>query len=509
MKSRKLLAMMVMLALTCASCAKGNTVTQTDHQTESHRLANANATAEARRLYDVLWSLQGKKTVSGVVASVDWNVKEADIVNSWTGRYPAINIFDFININASKDVNPNGWVDYSDDTVVRRWAKAGGIVSCMWHWQMLANNGTDYTCTPGTEATQTSFDPTCIDNPKSDGYKLMLSNIDQVAGYLKKMQKHGIAVLWRPLHEGSGNTYEYEGGTAWFWWGIKGADTYKKLWRFLYDRLVNYHKLNNLIWVWNSQMGDDDWYPGDDVVDVVGRDSYYALQYPLMKEYKALAAKYPSKLIALAECGNGDDVKMSSWSDIWKDGSRWSWFTTWYDYDYDNGKSYIHRFADKQWWQDAFNSGPVLDRDQMKEILNDGNSFQLNIDEDDAQQAPEEYTFAQGELFHGELTFPNDWSGNLRITAAPFQKCTTNDVLVISYKLLPKEEGVEPQMSFRENRGSWRDIETGAEPEWQPLNGNDVVVTFSDTSLDKAKMRGLVVTGRGFVLEKIELMKVE
>ena len=369
MKSRKLLAVTVMLALTCVSCAKSSAVPQTDSQPESHKLANANATVEAIRLYDVLWRLRGTKTVSGVVASVDWNTKEADIVKSWTGKYPAVNIFDFINIHASKDVNPKGWVDYSDDTVVCEWSKAGGIVSCMWHWQMPANNGTDYTCTPGAEPKQTSFDPTYIDNPQSAACKRMLGDIDQVAGYLKQMQKRGIAVLWRPLHEGAGNTYEYEGGAAWFWWGIKGADAYKKLWRFLYDRLVNYHKLNNLIWVWNSQMGDDDWYPGDDVVDVVGRDSYYALQYPLMKEYTQLAAKYPTKLIALAECGNGDEVKMSSWSDIWQEGSRWSWFATWYDYDYDNGNSDTHRYADRQWWMDAFNSGTVIDRDEMMEIL--------------------------------------------------------------------------------------------------------------------------------------------
>ncbi len=126
-----------------------------------------------------------------------------------------------------------------------------------------------------------------------------------------------------------------------------------------------------------------------------------------------------------------------------------------------------------------------------------------------AQHAPKEYQLAPGELFHGEQTFPNDWSGNLRITAAPFQKCTVDDVLILHYKLLPAEAGIEPQMSFRENRGSWRDIETGGEPQWQTLDGNDVVMTFSDASLDKAKMRGIVVTGRGFVLEKIELIKVE
>ena len=369
MKARKLLTVVFMLALTCMSCAGENSAEQPEQPAASHKLANPGATAEAVKLYNVLWSISGTRTLSGTMACVDWNTREADIVKEWTGHCPAVNTFDFINIHASKDVNSKGWIDYSDDTVVRDWAKAGGVVGCMWHWQTLANNGTDYTCTPGSGSAQTSFDPMCIDAPQSAEYRRLVSDIDQVAGYLRQMQKRGIAVLWRPLHEGAGNTYEYDGGKAWFWWGIKGAEAYKKLWRFLYDRLVNHHKLNNLIWVWNSQMGDDDWYPGDDVVDVVARDSYYALQYPLMKEYRELLSKYPTKLIALAECGNGDEVKMSSWSDIWQESSRWCWFMTWYDYDYDNGKADVHRYADRQWWTEAFASGTVLDRDQMKALM--------------------------------------------------------------------------------------------------------------------------------------------
>lgn len=126
-----------------------------------------------------------------------------------------------------------------------------------------------------------------------------------------------------------------------------------------------------------------------------------------------------------------------------------------------------------------------------------------------AQHAPREFVLGPGELFHGERAFPNDWSGNLRLTAEPFQKCTADDVLVISYRLLPKEEGVVPQMSFRENHGKWADIAGAGEPQWQQLDGNDVVFTFDETSLDNAKTSGMVITGRGFVLEKIALMKVE
>lgn len=332
-------------------------------------LCNANATQETKQVFQILCNLYTKKTISGTVANVDWNIREAENVKQWTGRYPALNVFDFINIHASQDVNPNGWLNYSDISVVSDWWQHGGLVGCMWHWQVKANNGSDYTCSPGTNPNETSFDPACIDNTSSADYRQLVKDIDQVAGYLKQMKNAGIPVIWRPLHEAAGNTYEYTGGKAWFWWGAKGAEVYKKLWRFMYDRLVNHHGLNNLIWVWNSQIGDGTWYPGDDVVDVIGRDSYYALQYPLMKEYKQLQKEYPNKLITLAECGNGDEVNMSLFSKIWQQGSRWSWFMTWYDAAYNQGSSDEHQYAGPQWWQDAFATGVVVDRNDMRLLL--------------------------------------------------------------------------------------------------------------------------------------------
>lgn len=330
-----------------------------DETHSSYKLVNPNATAQAQALFKLLADNYGKRILSGVVARIDWNTDEAENVYAWTGKYPAINVFDFINIHASKDVNPSGWLDYSDMSPVNTWHNRGGIVGCMWHWQVKANDGVNYTCSPGTNPGETSFNPECIKVSSSADYKQLIHDLDQVAGYLKTMQDMGIAVLWRPLHEASGNTFEYEGGKAWFWWGSKGGEAYKALWRFMYDYLVNKKGLNNLIWIWNSQMGDKSWYPGDDVVDIVGRDSYYALQYPLMKDFKQLSADFPSKMITLAECGNGDEVNMSPLSKIWEQGSRWSWFMTWYDSAYERGDD-DHQFAGKQWWLDAFSQDYVI-----------------------------------------------------------------------------------------------------------------------------------------------------
>ena len=45
----------------------------------------------------------------------------------------------------------------------------------------------------------------------------------------------------------------------------------------MYDRLTDYHGLHNLIWEYTSTGVNDEfmaWYPGDDVVDMIGADIY-------------------------------------------------------------------------------------------------------------------------------------------------------------------------------------------------------------------------------------------
>lgn len=127
-----------------------------------------------------------------------------------------------------------------------------------------------------------------------------------------------------------------------------------------------------------------------------------------------------------------------------------------------------------------------------------------------AQRAPREYVLQPGEIFHGERAFPNDWSGNLKINAAPFQECTANDVLIISYKIDPtaKAAGISPQLSLR-NAKTWGELTGAPEPVWYPLDGTDVVYMFDDTALDEVKTRGFVLSGVGFTLTKIELISAE
>ena len=98
------------------------------------------------------------------------------------------------------------------------------------------------------------------------------SQVDVIAWFLKQLAYADVPVLWRPYHEMNGD---------WFWWGKKrGPDGYIKLYRMLFDRLVNFHKLHNLVWVYNTneiRTGVDDhstYYPGDEYVDVLATDVY-------------------------------------------------------------------------------------------------------------------------------------------------------------------------------------------------------------------------------------------
>lgn len=126
----------------------------------------------------------GVKMLSGAMANVNYNTNEADWVYKHTGKYPALNCFDYIHAPFS---STGGWIDYGNPAIALGWSDAGGIVAAMWHWNMKANNGTDWSFNCGTEATQTSFSPSDIFYPTSEGYQKMISDIDQVAEWMKPL----------------------------------------------------------------------------------------------------------------------------------------------------------------------------------------------------------------------------------------------------------------------------------------------------------------------------------
>ena len=146
----------------------------------------------------------------------------------------------------------------------------------------------------------------------------MIKDIDYTAGLLKKFQDNKVPILWRPLHEAAG---------GWFWWGAKGAAPCKKLWQVMFDRMVNYHGLHNMIWVWTREPNDDAWYPGDEYVDMVGRDIYREGDHSSqVLEFNDMNSRYGGKkMVTISECGSFPDP-----DNLVKDAAGWSYFMPWY-----------------------------------------------------------------------------------------------------------------------------------------------------------------------------------
>ena len=69
-------------------------------------------------------------------------------------------------------------------------------------------------------------------------YEYFQECMKDLAEQLTKLQDAGVPIILRPLHEAQGNEGNYGDGTAWFWWGDRGAEVYKELWKLLYNTLT-------------------------------------------------------------------------------------------------------------------------------------------------------------------------------------------------------------------------------------------------------------------------------
>jgi mannan endo-1,4-beta-mannosidase len=121
-------------------------------------------------------------------------------------------------------------------------------------------------------------------------------------------------------------------GDAWFWWGAKGPQAFKDLWHLMYHELTDVKGLHNLIWEFTSSAAQGnhlDWYPGDDVVDMVGLDVYTDPAANMEGQWHDTLQFYNGrKLLALSETGT-----LPNPTDLNSLGIKWSYFSPWtWDY---------------------------------------------------------------------------------------------------------------------------------------------------------------------------------
>ena len=263
----------------------------------------------------------GKTVLSGQQSQDGaFGLTNAAVWRGTGGDYPAVLGMDLISYSPARVAKGDNSSNVVERAIEYWNGDEGkrGIVTLCWHWCPAARYDKSKSDPWGTFYTdKTKFNLARAMNGRDpDGYQMLLDDIDAIAVQLKRLQDADVPVLWRPLHEASG---------AWFWWGLQGRDSatnevFQKLWYMIYDRLENYHKLTNIIWVWNGQNPHTAIHPN--AFDIEGIDRYYdqedisaeALSTYYEKCYGELAGydKYcaelagmesTGKMMALTECG--------------------------------------------------------------------------------------------------------------------------------------------------------------------------------------------------------------
>jgi mannan endo-1,4-beta-mannosidase len=312
---------------------------QSERFNVGENLVTPEPTENAARLYQFLLDHYGKKIISGAMTlnSMD----EINWLKSKTGKEPALIGLDFMRCGR----NYNWYNDEEPINDARNYYKSNGIPAFCWHWRDPSRN------TEAFYTKDTDFDVSKITDESSPEYEAIIDDIDFISGLLKKLQDDDVPVLWRPLHEAAGE---------WFWWGAKGPEPCKTLFRLMYDRMVNHHGLKNLIWVWTSQPNDFEWYPGHEYVDIVGRDIYEDGDHSSqILEFNQLNDMFDGKkIVALTECGSIPDPE-----NLIADEAAWSYFMPWWG---DFVRDSYYNSVD--FWNELLGHEYVLTLDEMPDL---------------------------------------------------------------------------------------------------------------------------------------------
>lgn len=324
----------------------------------NEKLANKEAGESAKELMSFMTESYGKYTLTGQYASDESN-KELELVYQTTGKYPVIRFSAMHNSGSSFDST------FKDIDACADWYRRGGIVGLMWYWEAPSKKPSVYAKDTDFKlsAAVTDIDISELSQEEIRGlygegkiseqcYGLIL-DLDNMAGQLMSLKNKGVPVLWRPLHEASGD---------WFWWGADGTDAYKWLWNLMYTRYTKYFELDNLIWVWNGQSEDS--LVDKSTFDIASLDIYLSPEKDFGSRYEQFLALQKivgkEKLIALSECSTLPDMDLS-----FRDNAVWSFFGLWYGkYLCDDDGNFAEMYTSKDAFVRAYNSDGALSLDE-------------------------------------------------------------------------------------------------------------------------------------------------
>lgn len=232
-------------------------------------------------------------------------------VKSVCGDYPAVISFDLGELELNGDVSLDKVsFDKIRKEIINQYQR-GGLVSLSWHARNPKTGGDAWDVKDTTVVK--SILPGGTDHEKFVGW------LGKVAGFINSLKTADgvkVPVLFRPWHEHTG---------SWFWWGEKlcTPEEYKTLWRMTVDNFRT-HGVDNALYAYSPGTEPQDTaqylkrYPGDDLVDLIGFDTYQhnrdAFLAGLDKSLSIVdsIAKTHDKVIAITEAGY-EGIPDSTW----------------------------------------------------------------------------------------------------------------------------------------------------------------------------------------------------
>jgi mannan endo-1,4-beta-mannosidase len=281
-----------------------------------------NASPEAKALLKYLQSLSGKHILPGQHNFPNSGSRNTLFAADYIGKTPPVWSQDF---GFAADGDKDSYL--ARPAIIReaiKQYKNGFIITLCWHAvPPTAEEPVTFQPRQGADpaAPLASVQGRLTDRqfrdiltPGTALYKQWAKQVDEVAKFLKQLQDAKVPVLFRPYHEMNGD---------WFWWGgrAEGKYTTAALYRQIFDRMVKYHKLNNLIWVWSidrpSQPGREfvKYFPGTKYLDILAIDIYgsdFNQSY-----YDGLMALSEGKPVTLGEVGNPPSPEVISKQPNW------------------------------------------------------------------------------------------------------------------------------------------------------------------------------------------------
>ena len=267
-------------------------------------------------------------TVYGIGWEADYTndstVSARSDVKSVCGDLPAVLSFDLGHIELGDDKNLDGVpFDRIRKEIINHFDH-GGMVTLSWHLDNPLSGGTAWVA-DSLKDIETNTVAAVLEG--GEKHEMFLGWLDKVADFINSLETpYGIKVpvVFRPWHEHTG---------SWFWWGQKLCTTeqYKALWQMTAERLKDKGVINALLAYSPGTEPDGDAdkylerYPGDEIIDVLGLDSYcfapeadtlqiadYARKLDKNLGLIAKIAKDHGKAMALTETGY-EGIKTENW----------------------------------------------------------------------------------------------------------------------------------------------------------------------------------------------------